>query len=256
MDPVPLRIMKSRVPGDDGLTTNPPDRGSGSIGARLRRALAQRGLVGTARLAVRYVRLRAPRWAAYVREVRFDRRYGVDTRGVLYHADTTDQSYRDAHHYEGVARRPFRAGVDATGADPSRSTFIDIGCGKGKALILAAEEGFERVVGVELSPSLSRVAHTNLESYAQRRRPNLKWDVVTKDATTFAFPPEPTVLFLNNPFERGPMLGVLGRLEASLDSAARPFHVIYMNPVLAALLDGSPSLTRCAAGRGYVVYRA
>jgi predicted RNA methylase len=43
------------------------------------------------------------------------------------------------------------------------TTFVDIGSGKGRALIIAAEYAFKRIIGVEYSPSLATICRRNLE---------------------------------------------------------------------------------------------
>ena len=44
-------------------------------------------------------------------------------------------------------------------------TFIDMGSGKGRVLLMAADYPFHRIVGVELFPALHRVAQQNLNAY-------------------------------------------------------------------------------------------
>ncbi len=54
-------------------------------------------------------------------------------------------------------------------ADRARGfTFIDYGAGKGRVLLIAARHQFDRVVGVELSEPLIRVAAANIAAYAPR----------------------------------------------------------------------------------------
>src|SRR6516225_8353137 len=40
-------------------------------------------------------------------------------------------------------------------------TFVDIGCGKGRALMVASAFPFRRLVGVEISPELCEIARAN-----------------------------------------------------------------------------------------------
>ena len=47
-------------------------------------------------------------------------------------------------------------------------TFIDLGSGKGRVLLMAADYPFRRILGVELFPALHHVAQQNLDAYAQR----------------------------------------------------------------------------------------
>ena len=53
---------------------------------------------------------------------------------------------------------------------------------------------------------------------------------VLGDATEFTFPPEPTVLYLYNPFQAGVMDRVLANLKQSLRDYPRDIWICYANP--------------------------
>jgi hypothetical protein len=48
-------------------------------------------------------------------------------------------------------------------------TFIDLGSGKGRVLLMAAAYGFKRIIGVEFMPELHRVAEENIRKYTEHR---------------------------------------------------------------------------------------
>ncbi len=221
---------------------------------RVRRALATRGLREMPRMASRYLWLRARPRVMRVRGTWFDVRHGVDTRGVLYLTGAAGGGAAAAHHYQGIAGGPMRRSLAALGVDPARFTFVDLGCGKGKALIAAAHRGFGRVVGVEISPVLADAARDNLERWRGRARSAVGAEVLTMDARAFEFPPEPTVLFLFNPFPRDVLQTVLDGLGRSLAQRPRDVRVIYVNPVHRDLLDATPYLAPRAEGHYYAVY--
>jgi RNA polymerase sigma factor (sigma-70 family) len=77
-------------------------------------------------------------------------------------------------------------------------TFIDIGSGKGRVLLMAADYPFRRIVGVELFPALHRVAQENLDTYASDSQRCFALEAVCGDARTFIFPREPLLLYLFN----------------------------------------------------------
>lgn len=79
---------------------------------------------------------------------------------------------------------------------PSRFAFVDLGSGKGKALMLAANYPFREIIGVELSPRLHAIAQSNLQKIGDSRI-----RVYCEDARSFLFP-SPSVIYLYNPFER------------------------------------------------------
>jgi len=110
--------------------------------------------------------------------------------------------------------------------DRSQFTFVDIGCGKGRALMMAARQPWKRLIGIEFSASLCAVARTNLARVAADQPVEIR----CQDARDFEPPPGPLVLFLYNPFGYEPMRVVADRVKASFDAAPRQIFVVYTNP--------------------------
>jgi len=103
---------------------------------------------------------------------------------------------------------------------------VDLGCGKGGALLIMAEFSFARIVGVELSPVLVRTAEQNLE-----RRGVRKVLVLNMDAALFDDWEGLSYAYMFNPFPAPVVAAVMSNLEASLDRAPRSFTIVYKNPV-------------------------
>ena len=209
-----------------------------SLVARSREAFATRGLKGTARLA-----------GGYVRQLVFDVRNGVDTRGTLYHALEED-AWAHARAYQPVGGRSFSRPLADLRIERDDFTFVDLGCGKGKALLLAARAGFGRVVGVELSDQLAAIARDNIASAGTVAQV----DVVTQDAAHYAFPSDPLVVFLYHPFDEPVLQPVLDNLGRSLREHPREAYVVYVAPHLSEVVDRAPFLRRVSEGGGYRVY--
>ena len=115
----------------------------------------------------------------------FDRRRGIDTAGILRAGETPYQPVHPA------AFREFMSYV------PERETFVDIGSGRGRALILAIEHGFRQAVGVESDAEHHRIATDNVRCYGSG-----SIRLVHGDAREFVFPAGPLVIFIYNPFPR------------------------------------------------------
>jgi SAM-dependent methyltransferase len=115
-------------------------------------------------------------------------------------------------------------------------TFIDLGSGKGRTLLLASNYPFRRILGVELLPTLHQIAEENLAKYTSESQKCFALEAICGDATDFPFPAEPTVLFLFNPFPETGLRRMLANLEQSLRQEPRPVYVIYHNPVLEHVL--------------------
>jgi SAM-dependent methyltransferase len=127
-------------------------------------------------------------------------------------------------------------------------TFVDIGCGKGKVLLSAAALPFEKIVGVEFSSYLSRVAEQNLFSARLFRRNCRSVEIVCADAVHYPIPDEPAVFFFANPFRYEIMEVVLGNIVHSyLESPRRIFLIFYATSSI--MPEISKFLPRETAGR-------
>lgn len=190
------------------------------------------------------------------REEALDRRYGTDTGGTIALAELSIDSPHVAFgvQYEPITRSFFRRMLAAVPITPSRYVFLDLGCGKGRALLLAADYPFKRIVGVDFAPELCGIARDNVERFlAHTGRPDL-FEVRCQDAAFFRFSAEPLALFLYNPFAEPVLAQVLANLQASLALHPRPLLVFYRNPLCSSLLDQLPFLRLRRATPDYRVY--
>ncbi len=131
-------------------------------------------------------------------------------------------------------------------------TFIDLGSGKGRTLLMASEYPFRRIIGVELLPELHCVALENIRRYQPRACVAI--EAVCADARDFQFPAEPTVLYLFNPLPEPELAAVMQNLERSLRESPRAMYVVYHNPEHEHLLAQSATLKKIATTQSYVVY--
>ncbi len=117
---------------------------------------------------------------------------------------------------------------DALPEDKSDWTFIDLGAGKGRAVLSAASRPYHAVVGVEFAAELAEIAHDNLKSIAPFDASSA--EIVHGDATEFAFPDSPTIVFMFNPFGASVMNHVATAIAKSYAAAPRPIIIAYLNP--------------------------
>lgn len=149
----------------------------------------------------------------------------------------------------------FRETLALLEADLRSFTFVDIGSGKGRALLMAAEHPFRRVVGVELLPQLHAIAERNLQHFGHNTRQAGEVVSLCMDARQFDFPSEPLVVFLFNPLPEPALQQVMARLGASLDARPRTAYAIYHNPVLEHVFSNDRRWQRVAGTLQYCVYR-
>ncbi len=136
-------------------------------------------------------------------------------------------------------------------------TFVDLGSGKGRTLLLASEFPFREVIGVEISEQLHAIAAHNISNFRSSGRKCQSVQSVCRDATMFAFPDSPLVLFLYNPFHLEVLKPVFDNLHASFQNRPRPFVAIYSNPLYRKLFDDAEWLEEFSSdGTNWVVYRS
>jgi SAM-dependent methyltransferase len=157
--------------------------------------------------------------------------------------------------YQPIEPEVFRKIVDSLSIDFSQFTFIDIGSGKGRALLLAAEYPFRRVVGVELLPELNSIAEENIRKFKSAKRPCGDIRTICGDATDFAFPAESLVIFLFNPLPLADLKTLAENLEGSLRQNARPVCVIYANPVFEEILGPCSAFTKTGGTHQYSIFQ-
>lgn len=185
-----------------------------TIGRVARRLRAWEGRLGA--------RLRA--WEAR----RFDEEFGIDTGGQAEPSELTlaDGVASDGFTYVGTPPRLARLWLDALPPNLGGYTFVDMGSGKARVLLLAARREFRRIVGVEFAVELHEAAVANV---ARFRPPAGRGDIepVLGDAASFEFPLEPLVVHFNNPFSERVMSSVVANLSASYQQHPRPMVVVY-----------------------------
>jgi SAM-dependent methyltransferase len=140
------------------------------------------------------------------------------------------------------------------GLDFRAFTFIDLGSGKGRTLLMASDYPFRRIVGVELLPALHRIAQENLIKYRREGQKCLALESVCADAREFAFPAEPSVLYLFNPLPEAGLRQVMVNLEESLRLYPRAVYVLYHNPLLEHVLSQSTAFGKVGGTRQYSIY--
>jgi len=209
---------------------------------------------GLGKSVMRYALWRHWQWL----DTEIDRKYGVDTGGE--HTDlaalgAVGEHVADAIGYVPVQIAVFRKLIRATEVDPRRHLFVDFGCGKGRALLLAAELGFRRVIGVEFVPELCRVARRNAEKFRRLRPDAPPIEVHFGDAAAYPIPPEDTVLFFYHPFNERVMAKVAANIETALSASPSRLVIAYRNPVHCEALDRLRELYVTVRNRSFRIYK-
>ncbi len=170
----------------------------------------------------------------------FDWRFGTET-GRAVDSDQLDATLANREHavrYKATKARPFIALLRHLNL-PQGSTFVDVGSGKGRVLLLAAQHGFKRVMGVEFSAPLCEQARRNIEIFRGRVQPLSPIEIVQADITRHEWRGDENVFFLYNPFDEVILAQFVERLKQSLAAHPRAVWMIYSAPLHASVLEGS-----------------
>jgi hypothetical protein len=188
----------------------------------------------------------------------FDQFHGTDTSGLIpgsVIARGTKAKVEELTAYYGVAPSILHGLLDIwlhrTSPQPIENTvFLDVGAGKGRAMLLASQFPFLRVEGVELNADLARIAAANIALWQRdtAAEPLAPITLHHADATTHPIPAAPTLAFLFHPFELPLLRRFLKYIESSLTNRPHPFDLLYANAEHDSFLDRHPAFTRLWMG--------
>jgi tRNA1(Val) A37 N6-methylase TrmN6 len=153
---------------------------------RLSESLRRHGVLETLKSAARIIA-----------DYRFDLKYGTDTMQQVEvdSLDTNSGNKAHARRYQASKARPLLK-LFRTLALPADKVFVDMGCGKGRVLLLASQFGFRRVVGLEFSALLCRKAEMNIAQFSRRNARSTVIEVVETDIALYEFKEDENVFFL------------------------------------------------------------
>jgi PAS domain-containing protein len=158
--------------------------------------------------------------------------------------------------YQATDPALFREMMASLPIEFDKFTFVDLGSGKGRTLLLASEYPFRRIVGVELIAELHRAAEENIRLYRSATQRCSQIEAVCADACEFVLPATPLVLYLFNPLPEVGLQRVLRNLERSLEQSPRPGWIVYHNPAMDSILGASRALVRDGGTEQYSVFRS
>lgn len=183
----------------------------------------------------------------------FDRKYGTDTGGYLGPEELVKGRENDAlnHGYSAIAPsvfheacRRWRETLPVVSGRVEAYSFVDVGAGKGRALLLAAELPFRKVIGVELSEVLAVTAQKNIARWSHVSRPKAKIRVAQGDAAKFRWPRTPLLVYLYNPFACTLVAQMAENLAAMAATGSGLVDLLYVNPTCTDTLSSQGLFVR------------
>ncbi len=187
----------------------------------------------------------------------FDARFGTDTTSPERRGPS------GAYFYVPSSASVIYNVLGAIPLEPNKFAFVDMGSGKGRALLVASEFPYAKIVGIELSDHLHEIAAENVTRFAPPSQQCANFELRCMNVVDYVFGDEPVVLFLFDPFGREVLEKVVANLEASLGATPREAYVVYICPQFEDVLQRSTVLTKLGEGgprwqpwNRYVIYKA
>jgi hypothetical protein len=189
-------------------------------------------------------------------DLEFDRRYGLDTISSveISNLDVESKNWIYSERYQAIHYVDFGRLLEILSLPYEQFIFVDLGAGKGRAVLLASDLPFKKIIGVEFSAELTSVAKDNLCRYPEEAKNCKDIELICMDAAEYNLPEEPLVLYLYNPFRQPVMVQVIDNLTASFRKRPRRIVVLYFNPKLADLWSNVGFLKKVKATQSLYIY--
>ncbi|HTX27843.1 MAG TPA: hypothetical protein VME19_12580 [Streptosporangiaceae bacterium] len=159
----------------------------------------------------------------------FDLLLGVSTTGIAATGgDGMFYSGGDNCFYEGCEGFSLRRALKDLNPTAS-DVFVDLGSGKGRALVIAGRLPYKHVLGVEIDKELSALAQRNLDGARLRLRAG-RAECLTGSVLDWPIPEDASVIFMFNPFIGQTFSAVIQRILDSYDRNPRVLHIVYEHP--------------------------
>ncbi|MEO7800532.1 MAG: hypothetical protein ABIR81_00955 [Ginsengibacter sp.] len=112
----------------------------------------------------------------------------------------------------------------------TEKNMVDFGCGKGRAMAVAAYYHFKTITGIEFAKELAMQAAINL-SIVALKTPAVEFKVEWIDAKAYKILQHQNVCYFFNPFKEAVMKNVIENILLSKQEFDRSIYIIYVNPV-------------------------
>jgi SAM-dependent methyltransferase len=201
---------------------------------RLSNSLRIHGVSGTTWLALKKIRI----LASLIEDRWFDYKYNTDTIEIieLDQLDIPSDNKPFGMRYEVTRARPFRKLLHTLQL-PRDGVFVDLGSGKGRVLMLAAEYGFRKIIGVEFSSQLNAIAHDNIAVFQEKQHLDSDIEIIESDVVNYEIEPDQIVFFMFNPFYTIIIETLLEKIARSLEKHPRKVWLIYQYPECRPAID-------------------
>ncbi len=156
-----------------------------------------------------------------------DRKLNVHTTGTL----TTELEYNNIPYTTMYSPSHAKALAFVLGNIPRshQDVFVDYGCGKGRALLIAFQQGFKNIKGLEISLDLLKIAKLNLESTISN---SINFTLKHCDVLTYEPDAKDNVFYFYDPFSSEMFQVCLQNIKASFCKNPRIDYIIIHHNIL------------------------
>lgn len=181
-----------------------------------------------------YVAVNWDLWMAFFMaydNIRGSRLYGS---GTFIPADLKDMTISGDNVSKGSRYEPVSfymleklfSGFRKISNDPA---LVDLGCGKGRALMVAPHFGFNELTGIDFAKEVTDIAASNMKK-TELIFPEIKCRVINDDILNYEIRAEDAVFFMFNPFDEMILKKFLDKLDVSCNNFPRTVYFLYASP--------------------------
>lgn len=195
-------------------------------------------------------------------ELWFDIKYGTETielKSLDKMHDVSAEDKADAVHYQASYVYNYEKFFEKlSNKIDFNSAFIDLGSGKGRAMILAAIAGFKKIYGVEFSPELNSISKQNLSNFSKKFHADVDFDVIEVNAKKYQFETDVKLVYMANPFGPDIIFKVLENIDKSLEKKSREILIVYFNPLQEKIITsfGWQTVAEYSDPSGQILFKA
>jgi SAM-dependent methyltransferase len=181
-----------------------------------------------------YVAINWNIWMAFFMlydNIRGSIKYGANTFAPVELKNLTivDGDLKKASRYEAVSFYMLEHLFTAFRKLSGNTSIVDLGCGKGRVMMVAAHFGFNRMTGIDFAKEVCEEAKANMAK-KEKQFPGISWKVINQNVENYDITPDDSVFFMFNPFDYSVLKNFLRKLDISCDEFPRSTYFLYASP--------------------------
>lgn len=181
-----------------------------------------------------YVAINWNIWMAFFMlydNIRGSIKYGPDTFAPveLTRLTIVKGDVNKASRYEAVSFYMLEQLFKAFRRISGKTSVVDLGCGKGRMMMVAAHFGFTEIIGIDFATEVCEQAVDNMKK-KEKQFPQINWRVINQNVEDYEIRPDDSVFFMFNPFSQPVLKTFLRKLDISCDQFPRTTYFLYASP--------------------------